>query len=82
MLPPRCSQPPCRNIEVTRVSSAGTIARLGGNARSPVTTAGMAPKAHDHPIPRRAETELPKEGENASADQRHRNEGEANIAED
>ena len=30
----------------------------------------------DDSIPRRAETELPKEGENASADQRHRNEGE------
>jgi hypothetical protein len=43
MLPIRCIQPPCRNIEVTTESSAGIAASPGASSRSPNSTAGIMP---------------------------------------
>ena len=31
MLPPRCSQPPCKNIEVTNVAQLGTVINSAGS---------------------------------------------------
>jgi len=45
MLPIRCIQLPCRNMEVTRVISAGIQDNCGGRVRSSNTTAGMVPRA-------------------------------------
>ena len=46
MLPMRCIQPPCRNIDVNTVATGGTIASSGGRRAPSNNTAGMTPSAN------------------------------------
>ena len=45
MLPSRCIQPPCRNMEVNGDGEAGYPRQSGGNRASVSSTAGIAPNA-------------------------------------
>src|SRR5882762_9982995 len=45
MLPSRCIQPPCRNIEVNGDAKRGIHCRSAGNRASVSSTAGIAPNA-------------------------------------
>ena len=44
MFPPKCITPPCKNIEVTTVASAGTRARSVGSCIWLKSTAGITPR--------------------------------------
>ena len=40
MFPPRCSHPPCRNIDVSRVAAGVAAPSSGGSVAAPNQTAG------------------------------------------
>src|SRR3989344_8438976 len=46
MLPIRCIQPPCMNMEVKTVNVGGTSASSGGSVLSPSNVAGITPRRY------------------------------------